>query len=384
MVALDKTAPNTAMLPRGSRVCTRTAALRGAALRSTARRYASATPAAAARRALPTACTAPPARLRLRLWPVAGGAAAAVLAAGAGASRCDSEELPEDGRQMNAETTEKKKTKSKPKKKKKKGEAAPDDEAETKKKAAEEKKEAEKKKKDEEKKKKEEEKKAKDEADKKAKAAKAVATPRVEPALELRHLQRMIFLNGSISDSMAKNVIADLLYLDALEDNSEEPGSPRPIQLVINSGGGIVTSGLAIYDVMQFIRSPVHTLCIGHASSMAAILLAAGEPEHRQIMPHARVMIHSASGGYGRSKVEDVLVHAEELKAKNDLLATILARHLGVTVERVQELWRIDNYMTPEQALELGIVDDICTKREPIIDPAAAAAKAAAAAADAK
>ena len=286
---------------------------------------------------------------------------------------------------MNVETTEKKK-KSKGKSKKKKDAAPDEEEAEKTKKAAEEKKE-EKKKKDAEKIKRDEEKKANEEADKKAKAAKAVATPRVEPTLELRHLQRMVFLNGSISDSMAKTIIAELLYLDALEDNSEDPGSPKPIQLVINSGGGIVTSGLAIYDVMQFIRSPVHTICIGHASSMAAILLAAGEPGHRQIMPHARVMIHSASGGYGRNKVEDVLVHAEELKAKNDLLATILARHLGVAVERVAELWRIDNYMNADQALELGVVDDICSKREPIIDPekaAAAANAAAAASADAK
>jgi len=180
-----------------------------------------------------------------------------------------------------------------------------------------------------------------------AAADKAVATPRVEPQLELRHRQRMVFLSGSITDAMAKTIIADLLYLDALEDGSEAaPSGRKPIQLVINSGGGVVTSGLAIYDVMQYIRSPVHTLCIGHASSMAAILLAAGEPGQRRALPHARVMIHSASGGYGRNKVEDVLVHAEELRAKNDLLAAILARHLGLSVEKVMEMWRVDNYMT--------------------------------------
>ena len=183
-------------------------------------------------------------------------------------------------------------------------------------------------------------------AKERAKEGKAVATPRVDPLLELRHRQRMVFISGSISDSTAKTVIADLLYLDALEDGATGPGGPRPIQLVINSSGGVVTSGLAIYDVMQYVRSPVHTLCIGHASSMAAILLAAGEPGHRRTLPHARVMIHSASGGYSRSKVEDVMVHAEELKAKNDLLAAILARHLGVSVERVMEMWRVDNYMT--------------------------------------
>eukprot|EP01043_Picozoa_sp_COSAG02_P036408 COSAG02_NODE_2663_length_8302_cov_44.083994_8_plen_336_part_00 len=188
--------------------------------------------------------------------------------------------------------------------------------------------------------------KKKKQAKEKENEGKAVATPRVEPLLELRHRQRMVFISGSISDSTAKAVIADLLYLDALEDGTTDPGGPKPIQLVINSSGGVVTSGLAIYDVMQYVRSPVHTLCIGHASSMAAILLAAGEPGHRRALPHARMMIHSASGGYSRSKVEDVMVHAEELKAKNDLLAAILARHLGVSVEKVMEMWRIDNYMT--------------------------------------
>ena len=143
----------------------------------------------------------------------------------------------------------------------------------------------------------------------------------------------------------AKAVIADLLYLDALEDGTTDPGGPKPIQLVINSSGGVVTSGLAIYDVMQYVRSPVHTPCIGHAASMAAILLAAGEPRQRRALPHARIMVHSASGGYGRNKVEDVLVHAEELKAKNDLLAAILADHLGLSVEQVMEMWSVDNYM---------------------------------------
>ena len=177
------------------------------------------------------------------------------------------------------------------------------------------------------------------------KEARAVATPRVDPLLELRHRQRMVFISGSISDALAKAVVADLLYLDALEDGTADPAGPRPIQLVINSGGGSVTAGLAIYDVMQYIRSPVHTLCIGNASSMAAILLAAGEPRQRRALPHARIMIHSASGGYGRNKVEDVLVHAEELRAKNDLLAAILADHLGLSVEQVTEMWSIDNYM---------------------------------------
>ena len=180
---------------------------------------------------------------------------------------------------------------------------------------------------------------------KKKKQTKAVSTPRVDPLLELRHRQRVVFISGSISDASAKAVVADLLYLDALEDGTTDPAGPKPIQLVINSGGGSVTAGLAIYDVMQYIRSPVHTLCIGHASSMAAILLAAGEPRQRRALPHARIMVHSASGGYGRNKVEDVLVHAEELKAKNDLLAAILADHLGLSVEQVTEMWSVDNYM---------------------------------------
>jgi ATP-dependent Clp protease protease subunit len=250
------------------------------------------------------------------------------------------------------------KSPSRTKRKPKKDAEQPDEEEEQqtkKKKAAEEEREKKEKKEEQEKKKKQQQQKEKEAAEKKKKkkaaaaaaADKAVATPRVEPQLELRHRQRMVFLSGSITDAMAKTIIADLLYLDALEDGSEAaPSGRKPIQLVINSGGGVVTSGLAIYDVMQYIRSPVHTLCIGHASSMAAILLAAGEPGQRRALPHARVMIHSASGGYGRNKVEDVLVHAEELRAKNDLLAAILARHLGLSVEKVMEMWRVDNYMT--------------------------------------
>ena len=252
------------------------------------------------------------------------------------------------------------KSPSRTKRKPKKDAEQPDEEEEQqtkKKKAAEEEREKKEKKEEQEKKKKKQQQKEKEAAEKKKKkkaaaaaaaaADKAVATPRVEPQLELRHRQRMVFLSGSITDAMAKTIIADLLYLDALEDGSEAaPSGRKPIQLVINSGGGVVTSGLAIYDVMQYIRSPVHTLCIGHASSMAAILLAAGEPGQRRALPHARVMIHSASGGYGRNKVEDVLVHAEELRAKNDLLAAILARHLGLSVEKVMEMWRVDNYMT--------------------------------------
>ena len=109
---------------------------------------------------------------------------------------------------------------------------------------------------------------------------------------------------------------------------------------------------------MQYIDAPVHTLCVGHASSMAAILLAAGAPGQRRALPHSRIMIHQASGGYGRNKVEDVLVHAEELRAKNELLAGLLAKHLGVSTEQVLEMWKIDKYMTPAQARELKLVDE--------------------------
>ena len=120
---------------------------------------------------------------------------------------------------------------------------------------------------------------------------------------------------------------------------------------------------MAIYDVMQYIDAPVHTLCVGHASSMAAILLAAGAPGQRRALPHSRIMIHQASGGYGRNKVEDVLVHAEELRAKNELLAGLLAKHLGVSTEQVLEMWKIDKYMTPAQAQELKLVDEVIERK---------------------
>ncbi|KAF1920607.1 Clp protease-domain-containing protein [Ampelomyces quisqualis] len=169
--------------------------------------------------------------------------------------------------------------------------------------------------------------------------------------------ERIITLNGEVEDSMSATVIAQLLYLEA--ENPE-----KPISMYINSPGGSVSAGLAIYDTMNYIRSPVSTTCMGMAASMGSLLLAGGEPGQRYILPHARVMIHQPSGGY-RGKASDIADHAKEILRIRDRLNRIYQTHLTKkrTLDEIEKYMERDYYMDAEEAVEFGIVDKIMEKR---------------------
>ncbi|KAH4893614.1 ATP-dependent Clp protease proteolytic subunit [Parastagonospora nodorum] len=169
--------------------------------------------------------------------------------------------------------------------------------------------------------------------------------------------ERIITLNGEVEDSMSAVVIAQLLFLEA--ENPE-----KPISMYINSPGGSVSAGLAIYDTMNYIRSPVSTTCMGMAASMGSLLLAGGEPGQRYILPHARVMIHQPSGGY-RGKASDIADHAKEILRIRDRLNRIYQNHLTKerTLEEIEKYMERDYYMDAEEAVEFGIVDKIMEKR---------------------
>ena len=162
---------------------------------------------------------------------------------------------------------------------------------------------------------------------------------------------RIIFVDGEITDAMADLVVAELIFLE-----SENP--KKDISLYINSPGGSVTAGLAIYDTMQYIACPVSTLCVGQACSMAAILLAAGERGKRSILPNARVMIHQPSGG-AEGQASDIIVSSRELQRINDTTKRLMAMHTGQSEERIQKDILRDFYMDADAALEYGIVDRI-------------------------
>ncbi|KAH7393914.1 Clp protease-domain-containing protein [Phaeosphaeria sp. MPI-PUGE-AT-0046c] len=170
--------------------------------------------------------------------------------------------------------------------------------------------------------------------------------------------ERIITLNGEVEDTMSATVIAQLLYLEA--ENPE-----KPISMYINSPGGSVSAGLAIYDTMNYIRSPVSTTCMGMAASMGSLLLAGGEPGHRYILPHARVMIHQPSGGY-RGKASDIADHAKEILRIRDRLNKIYQTHLTKkrTLDEIEKYMERDYYMDAEEAVEFGIVDKIMEKRQ--------------------
>ena len=162
---------------------------------------------------------------------------------------------------------------------------------------------------------------------------------------------RIIFVDGEITDAMADLVVAELIFLE-----SENP--KKDISLYINSPGGSVTAGLAIYDTMQYIACPVSTICVGQACSMAAMLLAAGERGKRSILPNARVMIHQPSGG-AEGQASDIIVSSRELQRINDTTKRLMAMHTGQSEERIQKDILRDFYMDAEAALEYGIVDRI-------------------------
>ena len=163
--------------------------------------------------------------------------------------------------------------------------------------------------------------------------------------------ERIIFLGDTIEDNVANLVIAQLLFLDA-----EDP--ERDISLYINSPGGVITSGLAIYDTMQYVRAPVSTICIGMAASMAAVLLAAGAPGKRFALPHSRIMIHQGSGGF-RGNTPDVFIQVKEMETLVNVNHEILSRHSGQPLEKIVADTSRDFFMSPVEAKEYGIIDAV-------------------------
>ncbi|MFU2059844.1 ATP-dependent Clp endopeptidase proteolytic subunit ClpP [Avibacterium volantium] len=168
--------------------------------------------------------------------------------------------------------------------------------------------------------------------------------------------ERIIFLSGQVEDNMANLIVAQLLFLE-----SENPD--KDISLYINSPGGVVTAGMAIYDTMQFIKPDVRTLCIGQACSMGAFLLAGGAPGKRAALPNARVMIHQPLGGY-RGQASDIQIHAQEILKIKYTLNERLAFHTGQPFEKVEQDTDRDNFMTAEEAKLYGLIDEVLVKRE--------------------
>src|SRR5512136_1711393 len=170
--------------------------------------------------------------------------------------------------------------------------------------------------------------------------------------------ERIIFITGAIEDGMATLVVAQLLFLEA-----ENP--KKEISMYINSPGGVVTSGMAIYDTLQFVRPPVATLCIGQAASMGSLLLCAGTKGMRYALPNARIMVHQPSGGFS-GQASDIERHAEDIIKMKRRLNEVYMRHTGQPYERIEKTLDRDYFMTAEDAREFGIVDEVITKREPI------------------
>ena len=167
---------------------------------------------------------------------------------------------------------------------------------------------------------------------------------------------RIVFLGTAINDDVANLVIAQFLFLEA-EDPDKE------INFYINSLGGMVTAGMAIYDTMQYIKSPVATLCMGQAASMGALLLAAGTPGKRFALPHARILIHQPLGGF-QGQATDVDIQAREILRLREELNEIMAQHTGQPIDQINRDTERDFYMSGEQAKNYGLIDDVITKRE--------------------
>ena len=167
--------------------------------------------------------------------------------------------------------------------------------------------------------------------------------------------ERVIFLSGEVEDRMAYLIVAQLLFLE-----SEDP--KKDINIYINSPGGSVTAGMAIYDTMQFIKPDVRTLCIGQACSMGAFLLAGGTAGKRAALPNVRVMIHQPLGGF-RGQASDIQIHAQEILKIKQTLNERLAFHTGQSIERIEKDTDRDNFMSAEEAKAYGLVDDVLIKR---------------------
>ena len=167
--------------------------------------------------------------------------------------------------------------------------------------------------------------------------------------------ERIVFLTGPVDDEVAALAAAQFLFLE-----SENP--TKDISFYINSPGGIVTSGLAIYDTMQYIRPAVSTLCIGQAASMGSLLLAAGAEGMRFALPHARIMVHQPSGGF-QGAAADIEIHAREILALRERLNALYVRHTGQTLEAVEKAMDRDKFLSPEDALAFGLIDETVDKR---------------------
>src|SRR5258707_9839491 len=176
--------------------------------------------------------------------------------------------------------------------------------------------------------------------------------------------ERIIFITGGVEDTMPTLVVAQLLFLEA--DNPK-----KEIAMYINSPGGVVTSGLAIYDTMQFVRPAVSTLCIGQAASMASLLLAAGQKGMRYALPNARIMLHQPSGGF-QGQATDIMVHAQEILNLKKRLNEIYVHHTGQPLKKIEEALERDYFLTAEMAVEFGVVDQVIDKRptQPATAPA--------------
>ena len=172
--------------------------------------------------------------------------------------------------------------------------------------------------------------------------------------------ERVIFLVGQVEDYMANLIVAQLLFLE-----SENPD--KDIHLYINSPGGSVTAGMAIYDTMQFIKADVSTMCIGQAASMGSLLLTAGAEGKRFCLPHSRVMIHQPLGGF-QGQASDIDIHAKEILLIREKLNNILSHHTGQDVEKIQKDTDRDNFLSAEDAVEYGLVDKVLSNREPNAD----------------
>src|ERR1700736_5902344 len=178
--------------------------------------------------------------------------------------------------------------------------------------------------------------------------------------------ERIIFITGPVEDVMSTLVVAQLLFLEA--DNPK-----KEIAMYINSPGGVVTSGLAIYDTMQFVRPAVSTLCVGQAASMGSLLLAAGHKDMRFALPNSRIMLHQPSGSF-QGQATDIMLHAQEILNIKKRLNDIYARHTGQPLKKIEDALERDTFMTAEMARDFGLVDKVIDKR-PLEDITAISAK---------
>lgn len=168
--------------------------------------------------------------------------------------------------------------------------------------------------------------------------------------------ERIVFLGSEVNDTVANLITAQLLFLE-----SEDP--EKDIYLYINSPGGVITSGMAIYDTMQYVKPDIHTVCIGQAASMGAVLLAGGATGKRSALPHARIMIHQPLGGF-QGQASDIEIHAREISRVKSEMNIVLARHCGKTPEQLKKDSDRDNFMTATEAKEYGLIDNLFERRE--------------------